>query len=72
VFPSFENLNGFQNSPLVALSNDKGFRALQGATNATRVGLRSLFEKSDVKTSKEATSKRRRASGMWAREPREL
>ena len=31
------------NSPLVALSNDKGFRSLRRATNAARVGSAVFF-----------------------------
>jgi hypothetical protein len=51
-FPSFKSSVSFRNSPLVALSDDKGFRALRGATNATRVGWAPLFEKSLAKTFK--------------------
>ena len=40
----------FVNSPLVALSNDWGFRPLRRTTKATRLGWRPLFEKRGAKT----------------------
>jgi len=39
-----------RNSPFVAFRTIGEFRSLRRATNATRVGLRSLFEKRDAKT----------------------
>ena len=39
-----------ENSPLVALTNDKEFRSLRRATNAARLGGRPLFEKRGAKT----------------------
>ena len=39
-----------ENSPLVALSNDKVFRPLRRTTKAARLGGRPLFEKRGAKT----------------------
>ena len=53
VFPSLQSYAS-QIPPLVALLNGMGeFRSLRRATKAPRLGLRSLFEKSNAKTFKD-------------------